>query len=282
MRRYHEQCWTGLSKLLSLRLPSLRALRLEVHSLDYSGCWEALDTLCEWLCKLPSSVEYIQLEHGGYVEDKIHTWMTNHRRVFLDWLPNLRGVSWWGYMNSFDSTHLTSFKSVGIHDQCELLSVDLLPTSELEPGSTWLKTLSKLQRLQHLQLGLSDPWPRDLANLCDLLPASLKTLFLSWDAAEAFSFDEWSCFGQLKGLQQLCILLDVGDCVFEPHPADVTYHLSQLLPEAIVLVSAWGDGDDETHPPALMDRVFMPNQQRQAWMEHKFCLKSKRPYRCYG
>merc|ERR1712224_80098 len=167
-------------------------------------------------------------------------WMANHERVFPSWLPNLKGIM----LADVDKIITDDFKflveDIGIHKQCNLLKVDTLAFHlDLLPDSPWWQALAQFSALTHLQLCLSEPDADDLEQLCKSLPPTLKTFYVDWDSSEAFTLDEWSCFGQLKRLAELCIVLDCCEYTPETNPCLLSQYLSGLLPETSVLVSTW-------------------------------------------
>ena len=111
----------------------------------------------------------------------------------------------------------------------------------------------------------------ELANLCEAVPASVEVLYLSWDNSEPFWLDEWSVFGALQGLVELCICLEM--CNFAEGaggsaegPATITSHLVELLPKATILVTevigvmaGREPGPNEILcPPGIIDRELLP------------------------
>ena len=123
-----------------------------------------------------------------------------------------------------------------------------------------LKQLASFGKLRMLKIQISEPTAEDLANLCEVMPASLKVLYFNWDASRPLSLVEWSVFGVLQGLVELCICTD-SSCDFAEGvgPATITSHLAQLLPKTTILVRE--DWFNEIGGPLhITDREFLPRR----------------------
>jgi hypothetical protein len=271
-QHFHEANWPALNALCGMHFPSLRALRVQIQAIEMDlDCVPACRVaLFDWLCELPTSVEYLHLDADYWImEDKLLPYLQRRRKCFADWLPNLKSV-FMEHGGETDDGGVTDgakrFASLGpLLGQFEVLDLnDLFLT--LDESSPWLEALNHL-RAERVSLRFSGD-ETCFVRACRALPATVRTLHLYWDSAEALTLDEWGCVIKLTGLSQLHIMCD--SCEWRPGegPKEVTRHLSGLLPHATVLVCTHGGAEDERPaPPRLSHEIFTPGAVA-AWARH--------------
>ena len=266
-RRYFEVAWPVLNVLCGLSFPSLRNLAVDLHALTCHSCdTAALNVVLQWLQDgLPAGLELLKVVEEGlvdvYLGQRINqqgeqvTWET-----LLDRCVHLKVLQ---YVEYAPMPH-ACFNPDGMLQTLEVLDwSDFFSTGD----EYELKQLASLEKLRMLKIKMStSPTAEDLATFCEAVPASVEVLYLSWDNSEPFWLDEWSVFGALQGLVELCICLDSCDFAEGGGPATITSHLVELLPKATILVTevigvmaGREPGPNEILcPPGIIDRELLP------------------------
>ena len=210
-RRYFEVAWPVLNALCGLSFPSLRNLAVDLHALTCHSCdTAALNVVLQWLQDgLPAGLELLKVVEEGlvdvYLGQRINqqgeqvTWET-----LLDRCVHLKVLQ---YVEYAPMPH-ACFNPDGM-----LQTLEVLDWSDFFTGDEYeLKQLASLEKLRMLKIKMStSPTAEDLATFCEAVPASVEVLYLSWDNSEPFWLDEWSVFGALQGLVELCICLEHCD-----------------------------------------------------------------------
>jgi len=260
-RRYFEVAWPVLSALCGLSFPSLRKLAVDLDVLNCQYCAEhAPSVVFRWLRDdLPAGLELLKLdceEMGTAAEERLRELEKTHHRGLLDRYVNLKGLDYFKY----EPLPKTCFDPDGMQQALEVLEWgDFFRCTDGE-----LEELAFFENLRMLQIEMSAPTPKDLFNLCEVMPASVKVLYLSWDTSEPWSCVDWGILGALQDLVELCVSLD--SCFFFEWagPADITSHLAQLLPKTTILIAECRGVGGENGPneiglaPHITDREFLP------------------------
>ena len=260
-RRYFEIAWPVLSALCGLSFPSLRKLVVDLDVLDSQYC-DALSVVFRWLQDdLPAGLELLKFDGGEMctkVRAQLREWEQTRQQGLLDRYVHLKGLQWIEY----EPLPKACFDPDGM-----LQTLEVLVWGDYFRGDDdELKQLASFGKLRMLEIQMSEPTAKDLANLCGVMPASLKVLYFNWDASRPLSLVEWSVFGVLQGLVELCICMDSCDFAEGVGPATITSHLAQLLPKTTILVARWlgarlKNGPNEIGEPLpITDRDFLPRR----------------------
>ena len=260
-RRYFEVAWPVLSALCELSFPSLRKLAVDLAALVCHSCDNArLDVVFRWLRDgLPAGLEVLKVEEVELLDERLADWEQTHQQGgLLDRYVHLKGLQWIDY----EPLPKACFHPDGMQQTLEVLVWGYY----FHGNNDELKQIASFGKLRMLEILMSEPTAEDLANLCEVMPASLKVLYFNWDASRPLSLVEWSVFGVLQGLVELCICMDSCDFAEGVGPATITSHLAQLLPKTTILVARWlgaglTNGPNEIgEPPPITDREFLPRR----------------------
>ena len=255
VRRYFEVVWPVLNALCELSFPSLRKLAVDLDVLNCQYCDKhALSVVFRWLRDdLPAGLELLKLdceEMGATAEYRLRKLEQAHPQGLLNRYVHLKGLQ----------SRLPLFYPDGLQQTLEVLDWgDFFHCSDGE-----LEELASFENLRMLEIQMSAPTPKDLINLCEVMPASVKVLYLSWDSSEPWSCVDWGILGALQDLVELCVSL--SSCFFFEwaEPADITSHLAQLLPKTTILIAECRGVGGENGPneiglaPDITDREFLP------------------------